>query len=215
MAQLIFKPNDRRAFRYMRRRMIPTMHDDKEEDHAQYDNAVDVRTVSAGTSKAMSDPQEVEDNIQWIRQNHPEKKILLWGWSAGAWACLNIREPVDLLVASYAVSSMQDDITHNLTKINALGSQATSDEVSSMSAENHPDPPAKYLYMIHGANDNQKCKRGESGTSQKHGSGEPGKPEEWLGKELSREELFISDTEELLRFESGGSELGLVHYVNY
>ncbi|KAH6653482.1 hypothetical protein BKA67DRAFT_537156 [Truncatella angustata] len=62
MAQLIFKPNERRAVRHIRRGMIPTMHNDREEHHVQHDNAVDVRTVSAGTSKAMSDPQEVEDS---------------------------------------------------------------------------------------------------------------------------------------------------------
>ncbi|KAH6653444.1 hypothetical protein BKA67DRAFT_660063 [Truncatella angustata] len=62
MAQHIFKPNERRAVRHIRRGMIPTMHNDREEHHVQHDNAVDVRTVSAGTSKAMSDPQEVEDS---------------------------------------------------------------------------------------------------------------------------------------------------------
>ncbi|KAH6658630.1 hypothetical protein BKA67DRAFT_503802, partial [Truncatella angustata] len=103
-----------------------------------------------------SAPQEcVRNAINTIKSGHPEIRLGVWGWSSGGHLATTIDVPVEFTILAYPVISMKHDIAHERSLHNLLGLQATDDERSSMSAENHVTAQTSITYMYHTWEDDQ------------------------------------------------------------
>ena len=101
--------------------------------------------------------REAVDAVQKIRAQERVTKLGIWGWSAGghlsAITVTNINVDLDFAILAYPVISMAPGTTHDGSRWNLIGDDASPELESEMSAHNKVTNKTPPVFLFHTAND--------------------------------------------------------------